>query len=275
MADYNLAVRSSKQILTADGAGPLSIVISAVKPASSFVLVSASEKRRNVKVQRGVLSAVEAATSPVNAALATAVADLTRAHVVSSLREVRSGDARGASVKLSATNQVRLEWLGGALAAGEEIQAEYEVVEHILRRSGVRAYLIDETHIGIAWEGGTLEAEEEINVRYEVFDLESIGDDVKELLFRQQRALAYLGENLMQDLITPDDAGNIVSYRLRAFDTSANKALATLNVAAESPLETGEIGRINVTAAYSKTKGDPLSRDFDLEGILEPTPGVT
>ena len=273
MADYNLAIHGSKQILTADGAGPLSIVIATVKPASSIVLVSSSERRRQIKVQRGVLSAIEAATSPVNGALGTAVADLAQAFVRSSVRETRAGDSRGASVKLSATNQVRLEWLGGALAAGEEIQAEYEVVESLLRRGGARAYLIDATHIGLAWDGGALEADEAIDVRYTIFDLESLGDDLKEIIFKGDRALGYLGENLIQDLPTVDDAGNPVTYRLRVFDTAANANLCTLNKAADSAFDTGELSRVNVTADYSFPKGDIKSRTFILEDVVE-TPGV-
>ena len=273
MADYNLAIHGAKQVLTADGAGPLSIVIATVKPASSIVLATISERRRQIKVQRGVLSAIEASTSPVNDALATAVGNLGQAYVNSSVRETRAGNSRGATVKLSGLNEVRLEWLGGALAAGEEIQAEYEVVEPILRRAGARAYLIDATHIGIAWDGGALEADEAIDVRYSIFDLESIGDDLKEIIYRGNRALGYLGENLIQDLPTFDDAGNPVTYRLRVFDTKANAEACTLHKAAESAFDTGELSRVNVTADYSFPKGDIKSRTFILEDKIA-APGV-
>jgi hypothetical protein len=131
--------------------------------------------------------------------------------------------------------------------------------------------LLDENTIRLEWDG-TLAAGETIDAAYEVYDLENLGDDLKELLFREQRVLAYLGENVIQDKILYNNAGVMTQYRLRVFDSKANANGATVDT--ENPsLETGELARSTVTQEIVAGKNDRSSLAKVLDLLLT-TPGV-
>ena len=143
---------------------------------------------------------------------------------------------------------------------------------------GVTAFLLNSTTLRIEWNGvlstdsGT-GASETISVSWEVVDLENLGDDLKEILFRLQRALGYLGENAVQDLLVYDDAGNMTQYRLRCFNSDDNAQAATINIPDGSSLETGELARVTVTQDIQIAKNDRLSLTRLLTDLLA-TPGV-
>lgn len=143
---------------------------------------------------------------------------------------------------------------------------------------GVTVRFLDEDTLRIEWNG-TLATDpatggsESITVSYEVMDLEDLGDDIKETLFRLQRVLGYLGENAVQDLLIYDDAGNMTQYRLRTFDSKANAEACTLNIPSGDALETGEMTRVTVTQDIEIAKNDRLSLIKVLTDLLA-TPGV-
>lgn len=268
MSDYSLVQRGLISATSADGAGPKDATLaSAVKPASTFVVGFVRDRRRNTFVQRGQIAAANPDVSPKDSAAFTAV-DTTAAHVTATWKENRAGNARGATLKLLSSTQVRMEW-DGVLAAAETLTGEFEVVEHKPRR-GAFMRLLNATTVRLEWDGA-LVAGETIEAHYEAFDLENLGDDVKETLFRLQRMLAYLGENLLQDVIVYDDAGNMVSYRLRLFNSKVNAEAATVDT--PGGLETGELSRQTVTQDINFAKNDRLSLIRVLTDLLA-TPGV-
>lgn len=268
MSDYSLVQRGLISATSADGAGPKDATLTtAIKPSSAFVVGFIRDRRRNAFVQRGQIAAANPDTSPKDSAAFTAI-DTTAAHIVSSWKENRAGNARGATFKLLGTDKVRMEW-DGVLAAAETLTGEFEVVEHKPRR-GAFMRILNATTVRLEWDGA-LVAGETIEAHYEAFDMENLGDDVKELLFRLQRMLAYLGENLLQDSIQYDDAGNMVSYRLRLFNTKTNAEAATVDT--PGGLETGELSRQTVTQDINFAKNDRLSLIRVLTDLLA-TPGV-
>lgn len=268
MSDYSLVQRGLISATSTDGAGPKDFTLpSAVKLASSFVVGFVRDRRRNTFVQRGQIAAVNPDTSPKDSAAFTAV-DTVASHVTATWKENRAGNARGATLKLLSSTQVRMEW-DGVLAAAETLTGEFEVVEHKPRRAAFLR-ILNATTVRMEWDG-TLAVGETIEAHFEVFDMENLGDDVKELLFRLQRMLAYLGENLLQDLIIFDDAGNMVSYRLRAFNSKVNAEAATVDT--PGALETGELARQTVTQDINFARNDRLSLVRVITDLLA-TPGV-
>lgn len=139
---------------------------------------------------------------------------------------------------------------------------------------GATAYLFDASTLRIEFKVTPLPAGEEIVVRWYVFDIENLGDEIKEVLFRLQGILGYLGENLVQDLITSDQSGNITQYRMRVFDSKANAENAVLNKVDGSPLDMGEQRRVTVTQNVIKAKNTRSTMRKVLDLILSPTPGV-
>lgn len=195
-------------------------------------------------VQRGVVTITPAdGAGPINVTLGTAV-KLGSAKVHVTIAEQRFPDAdsdldyRGATVRLTTTTNLQIAWKGGAL--------------------------IDDPFLGAA---------EEITVSYEVFDIEDIGDDLKELLFRTQRILGYLGENVIQDQLIYDDAGNMVQYRLRAFNSKVNAEAATPELPLGDPLEAGEVARVLMTQNINFGKNDRTLLYRLLTNLID-TPGV-
>lgn len=137
---------------------------------------------------------------------------------------------------------------------------------------GATVQLQDATHVRISWPGA-LAGGESITVSYEVYDLDDIADDLLEILFRQERTLGYLGENTLQDKMVEDDAGNIVSYRLRLFDTKANAEAATVDIDAAFP-QAGERARIAVSQDVDFDTNDRVSL-LRVRTDLIATPGVS
>ncbi len=257
MATYTLVRRGVITLTDADVGTSKDVDLSAaVKTGSTFLTATVRAVRKTVKMQHGQIAVTEAATTPANAAI-TAVADLARAYVVATIREKRAGGS-GASVKLSAVDQVRMEWLGGALGAGEDLVAEFTVVEHLLTRPAATIRLLDADTVRVEWDA-QLEAGESIVVSYEAFDVEDLGDDLKEILFRLQKVLGIQGENSLQDLQTYDQAGNPTSFRVRVFDTQADAEAATVDLPVGDALEDGELSRYLVTLDWSTGRNRPIS----------------
>lgn len=193
-------------------------------------------------IQRGVVTMAVGEVSPKDVVLVTAV-KLTSAKVEISLAEARFPDPvldldyRGVTARLLNSTTLRFEWKG-TLATDPAT-------------------------------GGS----ESIAVAWEVFDIENMGDDVKETLFRLQRILGYLGENCVQDLITYDDAGNMTQYRLRSFASKSTAEAATIDLPQGQALETGELSRVLITQDLEIAKNDRLSLVKVITDILA-TPGV-
>ena len=272
MSTYSLVKRGVISLTSADAGTSKDVdLASAVKTGSAFITATVKSNRKPVKIQHGQIAATEAATSPQNAAI-TAVADLALAHVVATTREKRAGGI-GVSVKLSATNQVRAEWLGGALAAGEDIVVEFSVIERLLSRQGATIRLLDEDTVRAEWDTA-LESGETITISYEVYDLENLGDDLKEILFRLQKILGIQGENSIQDLQTYDNPGNPTSFRVRVFDSEASAEDATIDLPEGGALEAGELSRYKVTLDWDGGRNRPKSILSVRTHLLTPTPGV-
>lgn len=271
MSDYALSQRGLISATSADGAGPKDFTLaSPIKIGSSFLTGFVRDRRRNAFVQRGQIAAANPDTSPKDSAAFTAV-DVAGSHIVSSHKENRAGNARGATFKMLGTTQVRMEW-DGVLAAAETITGEFEVIEQKPRRSAFLR-ILNATTVRMEWDG-VLDVGETIEAHFDVFDMENVGDDVKELLFRLQRILGYLGENMLQDLLLYDDAGNMVQYRLRVFNSKVNTESATLDLPQLSPFETGELARQMVTQDVNAARNDRLSLVRLLTDLLSPSPGV-
>ncbi len=137
---------------------------------------------------------------------------------------------------------------------------------------GATVRLEDATHVRVSWPGA-LAGGESITVSYEVYDLDDVADDLLEILFRMERMLGYLGENTLQDDIEVDDAGNIVSYRIRLFDTEAHAAAATVDIEGNFP-QLGERARIEVSQDVDFDTNDRVSL-LRLRTELITTPGVS
>lgn len=274
MAEYTLVTRGVITLTSADAGTSKDVTLaSPVKTGSSFITAAVRSVRKPVKVQRGAVSATEADTSPKTAAI-TAVTALEQAEVKATFRETRTGGSAGATIKLSGVAEVSLQWLGGALGVGEDIVAEYEVTEHLLARRGATLRLLSTTQVRAEWDVA-LEAGESIVIAYEVYDVEAVGDDLKEQLFRLQRLLAIEGENTLQDLMTYDTAGNPTSYRIRTFDTKEDAEDCTLDIEAGEALEAGELSRHTVTITMNVDKNRPSSITSLRTDLLTPTPEVS
>ncbi len=143
-----------------------------------------------------------------------------------SCRYRRIGDEYGATVRLFDEETLRMEWYGDPLTDEGLLNDESTGLDEI------------------------------ITCTVEVFDLEELGDELKELLFYAVRVLAYLGENIIQDLLEYDDAGNLVSYRLRTFNSKVNCEAATPDIDAGDALETGELARVTMSQDIEMSKND-------------------
>lgn len=150
---------------------------------------------------------------------------------------------------------------------------------------GAKVKALDETTLRMTWFGDPGETEgllndestgldEIIAVDVEIFDLNAIGNAFNELLFRSLRILGYLGENVMQDLIETDDAGNVVQYRLRLFDTRAHCEAAKPDKPDGSSMQTGELARILMNQDIEISKNDRSLLLRVLTDVIT-TPGLT
>jgi hypothetical protein len=272
VSDYSLVKRGVISLTDADVGTSKDVALSGeVKTGSTFLTATVRAVRKTVKIQHGQIAATETDTSPQNAAI-TAVADLARAYVVATTRESRAGGS-GVSVKLSDVDEVRAEWLGGALGGGEDIVVEFSVIEHLLTRPPATIRLLDEDTVRVEWDA-QLEEGESIVVAYEAFDVEGLGDDLKEILFRLQKILGIQGENSIQDLQLYDGAGNPTSFRVRVFDSESSVDDATVNLPEGDALESGELSRYKVTLDWAANRNRPTSIVSVRTHLLTPTPGV-
>lgn len=271
MANYSLAQRGSKAITSSD-TSPIDVTLGTpIKLGSSHFNALVRDRRKNVSVQRGTVTLSSGGTSP-NDVTITAV-DLACSFCKITVRENRAAVAAGAvgvSAKLTSTTNLRLSFYG-AIAGGENIEIEWEVIEAKPYRMAT-ARLVDVDKVRITWDG-TLATGETIDVDWEVWDADDIGDDLLEILFREQRILAYLGENLVTDWLQYDDAGNVVSCRLRIFDTRAHAEAATFDLPAGSPLEDGELSRAMMEQDIDKSTNNRISLVRVLDQVID-TPGV-
>lgn len=130
---------------------------------------------------------------------------------------------------------------------------------------GANADLFGVITVRLSWDG-VLVAGESIDALVYIFDIENLGDDLKEILFRCQRLLAYSGgENLIQDKVGYDDQGNMITYRIRQFKDRASAVAATLET--DGALEPGEQARILVTQDFDERTADRISLVETLEDL--------
>jgi len=273
MSVYNLVQRGVISILPADGASPKDFVLgTTVKTASSFLTSSFKQVRKGSKLQHFTVTALAAdGAGPKDTAI-TAV-NLDRTFVRATILVDRTGTQQSATVELTSSTNVRLKW-AGVLAGGDTIEAVIEVVE-MEPATGVLVRLLDADTVRVEWDGDPLLAGESIDVSFEVFDIENLGDDVKEILFRQARILSFHGENAIEDLIVYDDAGNPVTYRIRTFDTKANAEAATLEIPDGDPLEVGECSRVGVVQDFNVETNDRKSIIMTLTKGPKVNPDIT
>lgn len=269
MASLSLMQRGSTSITSSD-TSPKDVTLSSpVKLASSLVIPKPRQRRKSLKVQRGTVTIGEAGTSPQDVTISAVVLANSRVNI--SVRENRDGDARGVSAKLTSTTNLRLSFYG-TVDAGENIEVEWEVIEDLDPYIGVTVRILDTTHLRFTWDG-TLVAGETIDVDWEVLDFDDVGDYLLEILFREQRILGYLGENIVTDDMILDDAGNVAQCRLRIFDTKAHADSCTIDLPAGSPLETGELSRAQLVQDVDISTNN---REALIQTLLEvaATPGV-
>jgi len=257
MSIYNLVQRGVVNVLLADGASPKNFTLgTAVKTASAFLTHSVKQIRASTKVNDFIVTAVAAdGAGPKDTAIAAVVPD--RTHLTATVSVDRTGSQQGAIVSLLTNISVRLDW-PGTLAGSDEIKASIAVIESQPKR-GVNVRLTTPTNVEVSWDGGILLAGESIDVAFEVFDIENLGDDVKEILFRQTRILSFHGENSIEDLIKYDDAGNPITYRIRTFNSKANAEAATFDIPDADPLEVGELTRVGVIQDFNVETNDRKS----------------
>ena len=275
MSDYSLV---QKTVITADetdadGVSPKDFALaSPVKVASAFITSSIRDVRKNIFVQRDVENFTNASAFPVTVPLGTAV-DPDSSHIVMSFKDFRGTmpTMRGIYARLTGAG-ANIEFNAGALAVAETIDVSWEVVQNRQPRLAT-VRLLDANTVRLEWDG-TLVAGEKIVASVEVFDIENLGDSIRELEFRTGMTLNYLGHNLMQDLIVMDKQGNLLSFRLRGFDTEVNLAAATKNIAEVQPLETGERFRTTITQDIRTDRNDRILLLKTLTDLLTPTPGV-
>lgn len=123
---------------------------------------------------------------------------------------------------------------------------------------GARVVIKDATSLDIHFKVTPLPAGEEIIVSWYVYDVENLGDDIKELLFRAQLILGYLGENAIQGNVSIDGQGNFSQYYVRIFDTKTNADAATTNLTDPEldGLETGELTRFRFTQTIARPENE-------------------
>lgn len=267
MATYNLVRRGTISAVATD-TSPKQAVIAAVKPASSFRVPSVRENRRVRKLQSGSVALTDADTSPKDVVITSV--DVNKAKASVSFYEKRTNDEHGVRIKVLDATHIRLEF--GTIDTGDTININWLVEEDVTTR-GATVRLADATHVNLEWDGGALLAGETIDATYEVWDVEDVGDDLKEILFRLARLLGYNGENVRQDLITYDDPGNMIMYRLRVFDNRTHAEASTPDLPDGEDLETGELARIRMTQEILASQNDRTGMIRVLTDLLD-TPGI-
>jgi hypothetical protein len=187
------------------------------------------------------------------------------------VRENRDGNARGVTAFLTSTTNLRLEFYG-TVDVGENIEVQWEVVEHKPRRAAT-VRLVDPTFVELAWDG-TLQAGETIDAVFEVYDLDDAVDQLLELDYKLLRLLGYSGENSLVDLHHYNQGGNMDQFRVRVFDSAANMNNATPDLPEGEALETGEKSRELVTIEWN-TETNRRKAIYREVTALASTPGVS
>jgi len=253
VSEYSLVQRGVAAITSSDTSPKDITLSSAVKPGSTFRVTNIKERRRDVFVQQGSISITNGDAGPTkdSAALGTAV-DTTAAYVIATIREKRTDNYYGATVKLQSSTVVRATF--HQPASGDTIDIDFVVVEHKARR-GATARLLDANTLRVEWDG-TLAAGETIDVSWEVLDFESLGDDIKEILFRETILEGLIGGCMAMESVTYDDAGNRVTWIIRVFDTAVNLEDREVGIAEGDDLETGELARYKATKDIDNEEND-------------------
>lgn len=257
MSTYSLVQRGVINITSADGVSPKDETLgTSVKTPSSFLTNSVKQVRRTSKITKVVVTAVAAdGAGPKDTVISAVILD--RTYLAATILVDRTGTQQSATVDLTTTTNLRLKW-AGVLAGGDTVEAVVFIVEQV-PNDNVTIRLFDADTIRAEWDGGALLAGESIDISYEVFDIENLGDDIKEGLWRQKRILAFHGENSIEDLIIYDDAGNPVTYRIRTFDSKVNAEAAKIDIPDADPLELGEISRVGVIQDFNVETNDRKS----------------
>jgi len=250
MSEYTLVRRGLLSAVATD-TSPVQATIAAVKTGSSFRIATIKENRRRTKIQQVSQAITDASVSPLDVTISAV--DTVKTKVTITFKEKRTNDNRGVTAKLQSSTAVRLTF--DTVAAGDTIDVEILVEENVDYR-GATVRLVDATTVEMSWDGGALLTGETITATYEVFDVEDMGDDLKEILFRLTRLLGYAGENVRQDLLSYDDPGNMIMYRLRVFDTRANAEASTPDLPDGEDLETGELARVRMTQEILASQND-------------------
>jgi len=93
--------------------------------------------------------------------------------------------------------------------------------------------------------------------------LDYLRNDIENVMFpRLRRILTNSGENTRIDLFTYDDAGNILSFRVRHFDSKVNAEASTNDIADTALPQEGEIATYRVSQTWQqprKLRTDHLS----------------
>ena len=271
MSLYNLVQRF---VITADetdaaGVSPKDVVLgTTVKSPSTFLTNSIRDIRKNVGVQRGIELIDNPDTTPRNVVITAVVLAASKVEV--SAHEVQTGTAIGVRARLTTTTNLELTFTNPG--AGDSIDVAWEVIQYMQPR-GATVRLLDADTVRLEWDG-VLVAGEQITAAVEVWDIENLGDDIKEILFRQSRILAFHGENTIEDLIKYDDAGNPVTYRIRTFNSKANAEAATLEIPDSDPLEVGECTRVGVIQDFNTETNDRKSIIMTLIKGPKPNPDI-
>jgi hypothetical protein len=254
MSDYSLVQRGTIHVTNADGASPKKVNVgSPIKLSSSILVARIEDGRRNPRINEvsQTISSTEE-PAPHDFSHGVAIDDHLRTEVHVSHYRDGSGAHSGLSYRLPGTSAIRFEWRDGL--STDTIETVIQFIEH--RLLTVNAVLINESgqdKIQISWtdNSGTptsaIASDEQIDVTYEIWDIENLGDDIKELLFRGQLILGHLLENVVQDGIVVDTAGNMVAWRRRVFSTKANAEAAERDVPDGDALATGELVRVKFT----------------------------
>jgi hypothetical protein len=267
MSTYALVQRGVAHADSSVGGGvsPLDITLaSTIKLGSAFLSCGRpKERRKEAAVQAGTISITDADAGPTKDSGALTAFDVASSFVLSTLSQKRTDAYSGASVKIKDSTHVTATF--HQPAAGDTIDIDFQLVEKKSYK-GATLRILNATTIRLEWDG-TLTAGETIDVAYDLFDLSAFGDDVKEILFRQQRALGVAGENSLQDTQVYDTAGNPTSFRIRTFDSKAHRLLATKDIVAGFP-ETGELSRVTVTLTWPTGKNRPTAITSDLTDLI-------
>ena len=98
------------------------------------------------------------------------------------------------------------------------------------------------------------------------YNQEWIINDIENVVFpRLKRILGLNGENLLTDYFAYDNAGNIVSFRMRLFDTPESCQAATPDVEATDTPEEGELWSHTFTQAHNL----PRNTRTEHKGIMD------